>query len=150
MKKILLITICFLLTSLGLLGCSNDKDLVDAGEILFLSTVATIEQDADYNKSFTGVGYSKETLEGINESDRKTLFERIAQKYNVSVQQLPEDFIFGKNDLALSIKRSKTSSNKVTVNSTKRMGAGISYTIELVKKEDVWKVDKITKTSSGK
>lgn len=45
---------------------------------------------------------------------------------------------------------SKTSSNKVTVNSTKRMGTGISYTIELVKNEGAWKVEKVTKTSTGK
>ncbi|MEY9096494.1 hypothetical protein ABH899_005161 [Paenibacillus sp. RC84] len=78
------------------------------------------------------------------------MFERVAQRYNASVQQLPEDFIYGRNDLALGIRLSKTTSDKVTVNSTKRMGTGISYTIELVKNEDTWKVEKVTKTSTGK
>ncbi|MFE4573049.1 hypothetical protein [Paenibacillus chitinolyticus] len=150
MKRILLIFMCFSLTGLNLIGCSSGKDPVDVGEILFLSTVATIEQDADYNNQFTGVSYSKETLEAISETERKKLFERVAQRYNVSVQQLPEDFIYGRNDLALGIRLSKTTSDKVTVNSTKRMGTGISYTIELVKNEDAWKVEKVTKTSTGK
>ncbi|SEG75928.1 hypothetical protein [Paenibacillus sp. UNC499MF] len=78
------------------------------------------------------------------------MFQRVAQKYNASVQQIPEDFIYGKKDLALGVLLSKTSSDKVTVNSIKRMGTGISYTIELVKHRDDWKVEKVTKTGSGK
>lgn len=100
MKRFLLLCVFFLLVGLSLLGCSDHKEPADVGEIVFLSTVATIEQDVDYNSRFTGISYSKETLEPMNEADRKKLFKRVAQKYNVSVRQIPDDFIYGRTDLA--------------------------------------------------
>ncbi|SEG75919.1 hypothetical protein SAMN02799616_04871 [Paenibacillus sp. UNC499MF] len=54
MKRLLLLFMFFSLMSLNLVGCSSGKDPADVGEILFLSTVATIEQDTGYNNQFTG------------------------------------------------------------------------------------------------